>query len=129
MAQGKKLSQKQMTEIANMYIQGMTYEQIGKAIGCSKMCIWNNVKNNPEQQAIIKDMRERYADELCDLAVDCMKEVLLNSDQIPKTVLVQYLGIAMKYSGLATNQNVNVKDEKKISLKDFSLDELANLRF
>lgn len=129
MAQGKSLTTKDYTDIANFYIQGLTYQQIGEALGFNKKTIYLAIKHNEECKAIIEDMRDRYAEELKDLAVDTLKEVLLSSDELPKTILIQYLQTALKYSGMETNQNINVKKESKLSVNEISWDELKKLQF
>lgn len=123
MAKGKALTDIDLTQIANLYCQGLTYQAIADECNLSKDAVYRAVKYNEKCQEYIDEFREGYADELLDLAVDTLKEqLLLHSEDIPKTILISYIQTALKYSGMdtaATNINVNgTVDTKNISFAD-----------
>lgn len=98
MATGQAVRTNQKIEIANLYIQGMTYKEIAKETGLSKCTVYRMVKNDHETQELLKEMHRNYKEEILDLCINEMKEILLSEDTSSglKTTMI---ATGLKYSG------------------------------
>lgn len=115
MATGQAVRIDQKIEIANLYIQGMTYKEIARATNLSKCTVYRMIKNDYETRALLKEMNRNYKEEILDLAVNEMKEILLD-DEVSKGLKTTMIATALKYSG-AMIDKVEIK-EPEMTLED-----------
>ncbi len=129
MAKGVKVTDKQLIDIADLYIKGYTLKEIGLECGLSKTTVFNAVHHNPKCKEYMEQMAETYKDELVALSIDTIKEALLDENLNPY-VKPQYLKMALQYSGLESGAStVKLEAETKVNINEISLDELAKLKF
>ena len=129
MARGVKVTDKQLIDIADLYIKGYTLKEIALECGLSKLTVFNAVHHNDKCKEYMEQMTETYKNELVALSIDTIKEALLDEDLNPY-VKPQYLKMALQYSGLESGAStVEVEAETKVNVNEISLDELAKLKF
>lgn len=109
MAVGQPINTKQKIDIANLYIQGMTYQEIANEVGVSKNSVYRMIKNDYETKELLKEMHRNYKEEILDLCINEMKEILLSEDTSSglKTTMI---ATGLKYSGAMVDK---VEIEKK----------------
>lgn len=109
MAVGQPIRIKQKIEIANLYIQGMTYQEIANAVGVSKNAVYRMIKNDPETQELLKEMHRNYKEEILDICINEMREILL-SEETSSGLKTTLIATGLKYSGAMVDK---VEVEKK----------------
>lgn len=105
---GKVLRTKEKIEIANLYIEGMTYQEIANEVGVSKNTVYRMIKNDYETQQLLKEMHRNYKDEILDLCINEMKEILLDED-VSKGLKTTMIATGLKYSGAMVDK-VEIKE-------------------
>lgn len=95
---GKSITTKEKIDIANLYIQGMTYQEIASEVDVSKNTVYRMVKNDHETQELLKELHRNYKDEILDLCINEMKEILLDED-VSKGLKTTMIATGLKYSG------------------------------
>ena len=75
---GKSVTKKQKIEIANLYMQGMTYIEIAAETNLSKSTVYRMIKNDFETRELLAEMERDYKNEVMDLCINEMKEILLD---------------------------------------------------
>lgn len=116
MARGIPLNIKEKTDIANMHLQGCTYQEIGDELGLSKNAVYRAVKYDPEVKDILKDIQQDYKNELLDICINEMKEIML-SDETSVGLKTQLIPTILKYTGQFT-------EKVEVTKKEFSIEEL-----
>lgn len=105
---GKSITTKEKIDIANLYIQGMTYQEIANEVDVSKNTVYRMVKNDHETQELLKEMHRNYKDEILDLCINEMKEILLDED-VSKGLKTTMIATGLKYSGAMVDK-VEIKE-------------------
>lgn len=105
---GKALRTKEKIEIANLYIEGMTYQEIANEVGVSKNTVYRMINNDYETQQLLKEMHRNYKDEILDLCINEMKEILLDED-VSKGLKTTMIATGLKYSGAMVDK-VEIKE-------------------
>lgn len=112
---GRAVTTKEKIDIANFYIQGMTYQEIANEVGVSKNSVYRMIKNDYETKELLKEMHRNYKEEILDLCINEMKEILLD-DEVSKGLKTTMIATGLKYSG-AMVERVEVKEKKELDLE------------
>lgn len=105
---GKVLRTKEKIEIANLYIEGMTYQEIADEVGVSKNTVYRMIKNDSETKELLKDMHRDYRDEILDLAINEIKEIFL-SEEVSTGLKTTLIPTALKFTGSMVDK-VEIKE-------------------
>lgn len=105
---GKVLRTKEKIEIANLYIEGMTYQEIANEVGVSKNTVYRMIKNDSETKELLKDMHRDYRDEILDLAINEIKEIFL-SEEVSTGLKTTLIPTALKFTGAMVDK-VEIKE-------------------
>lgn len=111
---GRAVTTKEKIDIANLYIQGMTYQEIANEVGVAKNTVYRMIKNDHETKELLKEMHRNYKDEILDLCVNEMKEILLD-DEVSKGLKTTIIATGLKYSGAMVDK-VEIKENKELDL-------------
>lgn len=112
---GRAVTTKEKIDIANLYIQGMTYQEIARETGLSKNSVYRMIKNDYETKELLKEMHRNYKEEILDLCINEMKEILLD-EEVSKGLKTTMIATGLKYSG-AMVERVEVKEKKELDLE------------
>ena len=113
---GRAVTTKEKIDIANLYIQGMTYIEIARELNLSKNTVYRMIKNDYETQELLKEMHRNYKDEILDLCVNEMKEILLD-DTVSKGLKTTIIATGLKYSGAMVDK-VEIEKKEPMSLEE-----------
>lgn len=114
---GKAVTKKQKIEIANLYIQGMTYVEIAAQTGLAKSTIYRMIKNDFETRELLDEMQRDYQNEIMDLCINEMKEILLD-ENVSKGLKTTLIATGLKYSGGMTEKVEITKKEEPVNLEE-----------
>ena len=112
---GRAVTTKEKIDIANLYIQGMTYQEIANSVGISKNSVYRMIKNDYETKELLKEMHRNYKEEILDLCVNEMKEILLD-EEVSKGLKTTMIATGLKYSGAMVDK-IEVKKEPEMDLE------------
>lgn len=112
---GRAVTTKEKIDIANLYIQGMTYQEIANEVGVAKNTVYRMIKNDYETKELLKEIHRNYKDEILDLCVNEMKEILLD-DEVSKGLKTTIIATGLKYSGAMVDK-VEIKENKELDLE------------
>lgn len=113
---GKVLRTKEKIEIANLYIEGMTYQEIANEVGVSKNTVYRMIKNDSETKELLKDMHRDYRDEILDLAINEIKEIFL-SEEVSTGLKTTLIPTALKFTGAMVDKVEIEKKEPEMDLE------------
>ncbi len=129
MANGIPVSPKDVVDIADMHVRGISQREIGRVLNLSKTTVHNAIHYNDECKKLIQDMRDSYASELLTLSMDIVREKLLDED-INQHLLYQYVVLGMKYSGMEQGASkVKVEQNQTVKLSEISLEDLKKINY
>ena len=115
MGVGQPIRTNQKIEIANLYIQGMTYQEIANEVGVSKNTVYRMIKNDYETKKLLKEMHRNYKEEILDLCINEMKEILLD-EEVSKGLKTTMIATGLKYSGAMVDK-VEVEKKEPLDLE------------
>ena len=114
---GKPITTKQKIDIANLYMQGMTYNEIARELNISKNSVYRMVKNDYETKELLKEMQRDYKNEILDLCINEMKEILLD-ESVSQGLKTTIIATGLKYSGAITDKVEVTKKEEPLNLEE-----------
>ena len=114
---GKAVTKKQKIEIANLYIQGMTYSEIAAETNLSKSTIYRMIKNDFETRELLDEMQHDYKNEIMDLCINEMKEILLD-ENISSGLKTTIIATGLKYAGGISEKIEITKKEEPVNLEE-----------
>lgn len=80
---GKAITTSEKILIAKLHLEKMTYREIAKEVGLSKISIFRCINHDKETKEIIQDLEERYKDKLFNQCIDALKTGFMqNNDEI-----------------------------------------------
>lgn len=80
---GKAITTSEKILIAKLHLEKMTYREIAKEVGLSKISICRCINHDKETKEIIQDLEERYKDKLFNQCIDALKTGFMqNNDEI-----------------------------------------------